>query len=272
MRGAGGLLACVVWLAALVRGRRVWLAGLLALAGGPAAAETMVTSLSSHRVAITSNYTGASIAVFGVIERDAQSISRASPYDIVVTVRGPRQTLLVREKEPAWFLWINQEQQLFPDAPAYLGVFSSRPIGEITGEALRRRQRIGLAAIVQAPDFTVERGSADDPFREALLRLKRRENLYVEDERAVTFLTPSLFRVGVPLPATAPPGNYDVDVRLFADTVILSQTQTSFELVKIGFEQQVGEVARDWSALYGLATAGVAALFGWLASVIFRRD
>jgi hypothetical protein len=54
--------------------------------------------------------------------------------------------------------------------------------------------------------------------------------------------------------------------------VILSQTQTNFELVKIGFEQQVGEVARDWSALYGLVTAGLAILFGWIASVIFRRD
>jgi uncharacterized protein (TIGR02186 family) len=251
---------------------RALLAGLLVAGSLPAAAETMVTSLSSHRVAITSNYTGTAIAVFGVIERDAQSISRASPYDIVVTVRGPRQTLVVREKEPAGILWINQEQQVFPDAPAYLGVFSTRPLDEVTGEALRRRQRVGLAAIVGAPDFTTERGAADDPFREALLRLKLRENLYVQEERAVTFLTPSLFRVGVPLPATAPPGNYDVDVRLFADTVILSQTQTNFELVKIGFEQQVGEVARDWSAPYGLATAGIAILFGWIASVIFRRD
>lgn len=255
-----------------MRGRSALAAGLLSLWSGPAAGETLVTSLSSHRVAITSNYTGASIAVFGVIERDAQSISRASPYDIVVTVRGPRQTLVVREKEPLGVVWINREQQLFPDAPAYLGVFATRPIEEITGEALRRRQRIGLAAIVHAPGFTAERGAADDPFREALLRLKLRENLYVQEERAVTFLTPALFRVSVPLPATAPPGSYEVDVHLFADTVILSHTQTSFELVKIGFEQQVGEVARDRSALYGLATAALAMLFGWIANVIFRRD
>jgi uncharacterized protein (TIGR02186 family) len=242
------------------------------LLAAPAAAETMVTSLSSHRVAITSNYTGSSIAVFGVIERDAQSISRASPYDIVVTVRGPRQTLVVREKEPAGFVWINQEQQIFPDAPAYLGVFATRPLDEVTGEALRRRQRVGLTAIVNAPDFTPDRGAADEPFREALLRLKVREGLYFQDERGVTFLTPSLFRSSVPLLATAPPGNYDVEVALFADTVILARTQTSFELVKIGFEQQVGEMAREWSALYGAATALLALFFGYVASVVFRRD
>jgi uncharacterized protein (TIGR02186 family) len=88
----------------------------------------------------------------------------------------------------------------------------------------------------------------------------------------VTFLTPSIFRASIPLPATAPPGNYDVEVALLADTVILARTITHFELVKTGFEQQVGDVARDWSAFYGLATALVAVFFGWSANLIFRRD
>ena len=35
---------------------------------------------------------------------------------------------------------------------------------------------------------------------------------------------------------------------------------------------QVGEAARDWSALYGTVTALLALGFGWLASLIFRRD
>jgi uncharacterized protein (TIGR02186 family) len=88
----------------------------------------------------------------------------------------------------------------------------------------------------------------------------------------VSFLTGTVFRAPIPVTATAPPGNYDVEVALFADSVPLSRTHTSFELVKTGFEQRVAVLARDWSALYGAATAGVALLFGWLASVIFRRD
>jgi uncharacterized protein (TIGR02186 family) len=238
----------------------------------PACAETLVTSLSSHRVLITSNYTGTAIAAFGAIERDAQTIARAAAYDVVITVRGPRQSLVVREKEPLGPVWINQEQQKFPDVPAYLGVFSSRPLDEITVPALRARQKIGLEAIVHATDFTLDRGSADEPFREALLRLKLREQLYLQDERGVAFLTPTIFRAAIPLPATAPPGNYDIEVVLFTGTVILARTQTSFELVKIGFEQQVGEVARDWAATYGAITAAIALLFGWFANVVFRRD
>jgi uncharacterized protein (TIGR02186 family) len=238
----------------------------------PAAAETLITSLSTHRVLITSNYTGTSLAMFGAIERDAQTVSRATAYDVVVTVRGPRQSLVVREKEPFGLVWINQEQQKFPDVPAYLGVFSSRPLDEITGAALRARQKIGLAAIINAPDFTLDRGNADEPFRQALLRLKLREALYLEDPRGIAFLTPAIFRAAIPLPATAPPGNYDVEILLFSGTVILTRAQTNFELVKTGFEQQVGEVARDWAPLYGTMTAAVALLFGWFASIVFRRD
>jgi uncharacterized protein (TIGR02186 family) len=237
-----------------------------------ARAETLITSLSNHRVLINSNYTGTQIAVFGAIERDAQTVARATAYDIVVTVRGPRQFLTVREKERLGPVWINQEQQKFPTAPAYLNVLSSRPIEEITSDQLRQRQKIGLSAIINSAEFTIHRGGADQPFRDALYRLKAQEGLYIQDERGVTFLTPEIFRASVALPATAPPGNYDVDVTLFADTVILARTQTHFELVKTGFEEQVGFIARDWSLAYGLSTAVIALFFGWLANTIFRRD
>jgi uncharacterized protein (TIGR02186 family) len=238
----------------------------------PAWAETLITSLSNHRVLINSNYTGTEIAVFGAIERDAQTVARATGYDVVVTVRGPRQFLTVREKERMGPIWINQDQQKFPTAPAYLSVLSSRPLDDITSDQLRLRQKIGVDAIVHATDFTLNRGGEDRPFREALYRLKAQDGLYLEDERGVTFLTSDIYRAGIPLPATAPPGNYDVEVALFADTVILARTTTNFELVKTGFEEQVGEVARDWSLAYGLATAAIAIFFGWLANMIFRRD
>ena len=245
---------------------------LLLAAASPASAETLITSLSSHRVLINSNYTGTSIAVFGAIERDAQTVARATAYDVVVTVRGPNQYLVVREKERLGPVWLNREQQKFPITPSYLSVLTSRPLDEMTSVQLRQRQKVGLRAIINAPDFTNERGGADRAFREALYRLKAQEGLYLEDERGVTFLTPDIFRASIPLPAIAPPGNYDVEVALFADTVILARTTTSFELVKSGFEQQVGEVARDLSLVYGAATALIALFFGWLANTIFRRD
>jgi uncharacterized protein (TIGR02186 family) len=178
----------------------------------------------------------------------------------------------VRERERLGPVWINQEQQKFASVPAYLSVMTSRPIEEVTSDQLRQRQKIGLEAIVNSPELTQRRNGEDIPFREALYRLKAQEGLYLQDERGVTFLTPDIFRAGIPLPATAPPGSYEVEVTLFADTVILARTNTNFELVKTGFEEQVGAIARDWSLFYGLATAAIAIFFGWLANVIFRRD
>src|SRR5690606_38702294 len=88
------------------------LAGLL-VSLAPAAAETLILSLSTHRVAITSTYTGSSIVVFGAIARDERTAARAAPYDIVVTVRGPRRTTIVREKERVGPLWLNTSQRRF---------------------------------------------------------------------------------------------------------------------------------------------------------------
>ncbi|HEY8567001.1 MAG TPA: TIGR02186 family protein [Beijerinckiaceae bacterium] len=249
-------------------GAALWLGLLL----GPARAETLIVSLSSSRLAITSNYTGGLIVAFGAIERDAQTIARTSGYDVVVTVRGPRQAITVREKEPLGPVWLNREQQKFPEVPAFLGVYSSRPLKEITSDALRARFRLGIDAIVGAPDFTLTRDGADAPFRQALVRLRKREGLYLESERGVSFLTGSLFRAGIALPATAPPGGYDVEVSLLIDGLLLTRTQTHFELVKSGFEQRVGDLARDRGLIYGLGTAALALGFGWLATVIFRRD
>jgi uncharacterized protein (TIGR02186 family) len=238
-----------------------------------ARAESLIVSLSTSRVLISSNYTGSSVVLFGTVERDAQTVSRAGGYEVVVTVRGPRQTLTVREKRPVGPVWVNRDEQTFEAVPAYLAVLTSAPIADITTEPLRRRLRIGLKAILAPPGLPAEtEAESETRFRDALLRIAQQEGFYAQDERGVSFLTQTVFRAPIPVPATAPPGNYDVEVALFADNVLLSRAHTSFELVKTGFEQSVAVLARDWSALYGAATAGVALLFGWLASVIFRRD
>ena len=165
------------------------------LAAAPAQAETLIASLSTSRVAITSNYTGASIVVFGAIERDAQTISRAGPYDIVVMVRGPRASIVVRQKEPMGPIWLNREQQRFVDIPYFVAALSSRAVEQVATDQLRTRLKIGLRGVVYSPEVSVFRGGeADGPFREALLRLQKQERLWVESARGVTFLTSSLFR------------------------------------------------------------------------------
>jgi uncharacterized protein (TIGR02186 family) len=246
----------------------------LPLSAVPAAAERLVASISTHRVMVTSNFTGDELVLFGGIERDVQTIARRGGYDIVTTVTGPRQDLVTFRKERVLGIWVNVDSRVFETAPSYLAVLSNRPLDAIAnGETLRRLQ-LGLDNVVllQRASVNIADSARDDPFRQSFLRIKREHALYRQEENGVTFLTPALFRASIPLPAEVPVGNYEVDVRLFADGNLIARTPSAFEVYKAGFEQVVTAAARDHGLLYGLGTAGMALLTGWFASVVFRRD
>lgn len=243
----------------------------LGLAG--ARAETLLTSLSSHQVLISSNYTGSQVVVFGAVQRDDQTIARASGYDAAIVVRGPRQPVLtVREKERLGPIWINRTQTKFADIPAYYALLTSRPIAEMTAEIMRTRLRLGADMVFAADGAEEPSLPGDERFREALVRLRADDGLYLQIDRGVTFINPTILRAAIPLPAEAPPGNYEVEVILFTDGVPIARDRTNFELVKTGFEQRIAILAEANGVAYGAATAFMALLFGWLATVVFRRD
>jgi uncharacterized protein (TIGR02186 family) len=249
------------------------LLGLL-LSASAAPAERLVTSLSDFRVSIASTFTGAELVLFGMVETDAATVPRRGGYDIVVTVIGPRQTMVTWRKERVFGVWVNAEFRTFVNAPSYLAVLANRPIEDIAPQEVRRRLQLGLARTLlpQLIGDDVADVVRDDPFRQAFLRLRGERGLYVEQPKGVTLLTERAFRTNIPLPADAPIGSYEVDVKLFADGALLARGPSAFELYKVGFEQFVANAARYHGLLYGLGTASLALMVGWLASVVFRRD
>jgi uncharacterized protein (TIGR02186 family) len=248
------------------------LAILLAV-GGRAHSESLIVSVSNHRITVTPNYSGEELVLFGSIERDGKPRERAD-YDIVVTVSGPRADMVTRRKERKLGIWVNVDSREFIQVPSYLGIFSNRPIEDIAAPDVQRRQQIGLNNffLPQRIGPDVANVVASDPFRIAFVQLRTNHGLYREQTSAVTFLTPTLFRTGIPLPADVPIGTYDVDIKLLAGGMLIAKTETAFEIVKIGFEQFVANAARQHGLLYGLATALMALMTGWLASVVFRKD
>jgi len=248
------------------------LAGLLA-ATAPAAAERLVASLTNHHVMITSNFTGENLVLFGSVEREAAGPPGRARYDIVATITGPRQSLRTRRKQRMLGIWINTAARTFVDPPSYLAVLASRPLDVITSPDSQRRLQLGLANTPLPELIHNDIGEvANDPFRAALVRLMRERGLYSEEPNGVTFLTPTFFRATIPLPAQVPIGNYSVDVKLFADGNLIAHTDSAFEIVKVGFEQFVVNAARDHGLFYGLATALMALMTGWIASIVFRRE
>jgi uncharacterized protein (TIGR02186 family) len=158
--------------------------------------------------------------------------------------------------------------------PSYLAVLSNQPFEQITDAETVRGQQLGLADRLLPQQLGNDVGDVvrDDPFRASFIRLKTQHGLYVQKTNGVTLLTPTVFRAEIPLPAEAPIGNYDVDVKVFAEGAVLARAGSAFEIIKVGFEQFVANVAQDYGLFYGITTAMMAIMTGWFASVVFRRD
>ena len=248
---------------------RILFAAVLLLAAiAPAGAERLVTSLSTHQVMISSNFTGTELVLFGSIERDAATVPRRGGYDLIVTVIGPREGMVTRLKSRFLGIWTNTQSYTFDRAPAYLAVLSNRPLDAIAAPDQLRRMEVGL----QNFPLAAQNEFVPLEFKDALIRLRKERGLYREETTAITFLTPNLFRASITIPAESDLGNYEVDVKLFADGTNIARTSSALEIVKTGIEQFVANAARDHALLYGLATALMALLTGWFASIVFRRD
>jgi uncharacterized protein (TIGR02186 family) len=241
----------------------------------PAAAERLVVSISRHQVMVNSSFVGTTIVLFGTVEPDSPNARRRSTgYDIVATVTGPKQTIVERRKERVLGIWTNMDSRTFVDVPSYLAVLSTQPFEQFATADMIRQQRLGINDILLPERIGPDIGDPgrSDPFRTELVRLKAQHQLYAQKTNGVTLLTPTVFRTEITLPAEAQIGNYDVDIKVFADKQLVARGASAFEIIKVGFEQFVATAARDYGFVYGLAAAMMAMVTGWFAAVVFRRD
>lgn len=246
---------------------------LLGLAGR-AEAESLVAITSTSQVNISSNFSGTEITVFGSIERDRATISRAAEYKLAVQVFGPRETVVARRKEQFLGIWFNRAQRTYVDVPSFYAVLTTGSVSDIATPETLKRYQVGIEHLL-LPERTDSRGDyepGDPAFRAAFLRLKLRGGLYQELPDAVRFLTPTLFRATVPIPANVPVGHYRVQVLLFQEGVPLAEHASDVVVSKTGFEQLMFDLAMSTPILYGIATVLLALMTGWIAGIIFRRD
>ena len=109
------------------------------------------------------------------------------------------------------------------------------------------------------------------PFREALIRNRRRDGLYSDSTTAMKFLSNRLFSTSVHFPANVPEGTYRAEVFLIRDGKVISAETTPLFINKSGFLWEINFYAHSQPELYGLAAILVALLAGWIAAAAFRK-
>ncbi|MEN0072807.1 MAG: TIGR02186 family protein [Paracraurococcus sp.] len=246
--------------------RRI-LAGLLlglVLAGAARAQEQpLVAALSRTDIEVTTGFTGASLVVFGSTE---QPIGPGGD-EVIVVARGPTRPVVVRRKVAvAGLIWVNGPSARFAGVPGYYVLAGTRPAWQILPEDQRQRHALGLDALPLAST-----GARSPAFRRALLELERDSGLWIEDSTPVEIAGSRLFFVRLPLPAEVPTGDYRVEVLLVRSRQIIAREDLLFRVDRVGAADRIATVAQVQPLLYGLACIAVAALAGWLGSVLFRR-
>lgn len=228
--------------------------------GSPVRAEGLVADLTSHLIAITTGFTGASVVLFGTTD---------GPGDVIVAVRGPDREIIVRRKSRVAGIWVNTKEMTFIRVPSFYAVAASRPIDEILAPATAAFYRLGvenlkLETATSAPSAVV------DAFRDALERKQRHAGLFVERLGRVDFLGERLFRTTISFPANVPTGSYLVEVFLVRDKDVVGGQTTPLVVSKVGVDAEVYEFSLRQPGFYGAIAVLTAMVAGWLASLPLR--
>jgi len=247
---------------------------------GVAIGDKLSINLTTHQVAISSNFTGATITLFGAIQRrPASATVRLLPDeaedDIIVVIRGPLDDVTVRRKERTAGIWINRAAVVFENVPGFYFVASTRPLDEIVSQSMLHLNEIGTDQLSLTKHKPLTDDLSDDEieaFRQAIVRQRVQEGLYGEAEGGVLLQDNTLFSMRVRIPANVPVGEYVAQVLLIRDGMVIGSQSLRPSVNKTGIERAIFRFAHIFPTFYGITAVIIAIIAGWFASVIFRRN
>ena len=83
-----------------------------AMPTGPVNGDTLVSDISESQIAITSNFTGRQLILFGAISRETAGLTEDlgdGIRDVIVVIEGPKEKMVVRKKERIAGVWVNAD-------------------------------------------------------------------------------------------------------------------------------------------------------------------
>jgi uncharacterized protein (TIGR02186 family) len=240
---------------------------LAALAAPVAAQESVVTGLSADEIALNATFDGSELFLFGAIRRDAPVPAGAGPLDIVITLKGPPRSVMVRRKDRRFGIWINTDSVQVRQAPSYYAIATTAPLQDILSFTEQLRYGIGMAQAVRRVG-----GALTDtgPFTEGLIRLKEASGAYVQAPGAVKVAEETLFQTRIEMPANLVEGDYAAEFFLVRDRQVVYNGATLIRVEKTGIERWIYNLSVEEPLLYGLGSVLLALAAGWVAATAFH--
>ena len=233
-----------------------------------AIAERLVAQVSKEEVAITANFDGSEIFIYGAIKHDV-SDKIISPLEVVITVSGPTEKLYVRKKSKHALIWLNTETIEIDSAPSFYAVASTGNLKEIINNTENLKHKISIREVIRSIGNPATIKNPTD-FTEGLIRIRNQNNLYQGLDNSISLTDETLFATTINLPSNLVEGEYTIRFLLARDGKVIDQLSTTIPVNKVGLERWIFDLSRQQPLIYGLLSLFIAIFAGWLASAVFR--
>lgn len=234
--------------------------------------ENIQIGLSTDRVAITADFSGADLTIFGAVENADPLINRQGRYDVIVVLEGPAKPVVVRRKDRVLGMWINLDSETFENVPSSYSVATTRAFRDISEPKNYKQLALGADNLYIQPMDTTDDPMTIAEFTAALRDRKKATGLYSERIGGVQFLSANLFRATLALAPNVPVGTHRARAFLFRNGVFVKETSAQLAIYKSGFEQTIFRFANNHAFWFGIFAVGLAMLTGWLGRIIFKKD
>ena len=227
----------------------------------------LVPEVSQNEIQVRQGFTGTELLLFGAI-LDPSGTRAGQDYDIVVILKGPTQSIRLREKGRFGPIWMNAANSDFRSAPSFFAVVSSAQIADIVDDRTAAIYELGLDFIQLSPSGVID-PEEQTRFIEGLADLKTRQGLYKEQMEGVQISEQVLYKARIALPSNVQTGTYTAETFAITRGRVIASAIAEVEVKKVGFEKYVEDYSQQQSLLYGLFAVFLSVSMGWLAGRLF---
>jgi len=227
----------------------------------------LVPEISQHEVQVRQGFRGTELLLFGAI-LTPEGTRAGQDYDIVVVLKGPTKSIVLREKQRIAGIWVNAESVEFRSAPTYFAVASSKPINKIVDDKTAAIYELGLPWLQLSPIGSYN-PKEQTRMSAGLVDLLSREGLYRQDTKGVKVSQQVLYQARIALPSSVQTGTYTAETFAISHGRVVASAISRVEVKKQGFERAVAQFAQNNGFLYGLMAVLLSVGMGFLAGRLF---